>query len=276
MTLRSCLELPAGNASPLRIVQISDIHLLSGPDKLLLGINTQDSFQAVLEQLMTSNWPPQLIVLTGDLAQEPGVSSYSRLRSLLQPLEVPCVCLPGNHDQPGLMLNELRDRNVYCKTRVSIDDWQLICLDSSVPYSEGGHFSDETFVMLEDYLLANQSSHTLIFMHHHPLPIGSRWLDTMVLDNRDRFFEILQKYPNVRGIACGHIHQHVDTRFNGLRILGTPSSCFQFKPDSENFVLDDTAPGYRQFELYSNGRIETRVERIPELPAGLDFSCAGY
>jgi hypothetical protein len=42
----------------------------------------------------------------------------------------------------------------------------------------------------------------------------------------------------------------------------TPATCMQFKPKTAEPQLDDLPPGYRWFELYPDGRLETGVERI--------------
>jgi len=47
-----------------------------------------------------------------------------------------------------------------------------------------------------------------------------------------------------------------------VRILGTPSTCIQFKPGQDAFCLDDTSPGYRWMELLADGSIRTEVVRI--------------
>ncbi len=46
--------------------------------------------------------------------------------------------------------------------------------------------------------------------------------------------------------------------------MATPATCIQFKPDSNHFALDTLQPGWREIELYPDGRIETRVKRIKQ------------
>jgi Icc protein len=68
----------------------------------------------------------------------------------------------------------------------------------------------------------------------------------------------------------------MDQSAGGVRVLGTPSTCFQFKPDSHDFGLDITSPGYRTIDLYADGGIETQVVRLPEPLVGLQFNSQGY
>ena len=55
-----------------------------------------------------------------------------------------------------------------------------------------------------------------------------------------------------------------------------PSTCVQFKPGSEDFAVDDAAPGYRWFDLHADGRIETAVSRVEGVEFEVDFSVKGY
>lgn len=260
----------------IEVLQISDLHLLPEPNQTLLGVNTEETAGKVFEFAKSKLWPPDLIVLTGDLAQEPLSVTYERLNRFLESLDVSIVCLPGNHDDPQMMAQQLQSENVHCVSQILTSNWQIICLDSSVPGSNGGHFSDATFEILEDHLDQYPEKFALVCLHHHPVPIDCLWLDTMVLDNRKEFFTILQSRSQSRAIVCGHIHQDLNRTHQKLQVFGTPSTCFQFKPGSEKFVLDNQAPGYRRLSLYPDGTIKSEVLRLAELPKGLDLASAGY
>ena len=44
-------------------------------------------------------------------------------------------------------------------------------------------------------------------------------------------------------------------------VFSPPSTCIQFKRNSDEFALDFLPPGYRWINLYPDGRLETAVER---------------
>lgn len=273
LTLKSNRNRPGGS---LEVIQITDLHLLSDPENRLLGVKTDESARQVIELARTGKWPPDLVVLSGDLAQEAYVETYRRLDEILKPLGVPCVCIPGNHDDLAQMHSELKSDNVYCISQILGESWQFICLNSSRPDSPSGYFSTEALQILESHLDEYPEKFALVFLHHHPLPIGSTWLDTMVVDQSQKFFAILGTRSQCRAVAFGHIHQALDMAHENLRLFGTPSTCFQFKPGSEDFLLDDQPPGYRHFSLYPDGKIQTGVFRLPQLPQGLNLSSSGY
>ena len=84
----------------------------------------------------------------------------------------------------------------------------------------------------------------------------------MSLTNSDAFLATLARYPQVKTIVFGHAHQEATAQFQHVHIYGTPSTCTQFKPESQTFALDELAAGYRILDLHDDGHIETCVKRI--------------
>ena len=79
------------------------------------------------------------------------------------------------------------------------------------------------------------------------------------LRNSDEFFKVIDQYANVRGVAWGHVHQASDHERNGVALFSTPSTCAQFLPNSDVFMMDTRPPGYRWVNLMPDGSIETEV-----------------
>ena len=142
--------------------------------------------------------------------------------------------------------------------------WQVILLDSQVSSAPHGELSAYQLDWLKMKLAENPARHSLVVLHHHLLPTNSAWLDQHNLRNAHEFSEILSQFNNVKGILYGHIHQEVDGYWLGYQTMATPATCIQFKPDSNHFALDTLQPGWREIELYPDGRIETRVKRIKQ------------
>lgn len=262
--------------SPIRFVQITDFHLLASPQQRMMGIDTEHSFLVALDHAWRQCADAEFFLLTGDLVQDASHSTYQRLRSHLELLPVPCYCLPGNHDAPALMQQVLVGGNISYPTQIPLDGWQILCLDSTIPHDPCGHLAADQLDRLEAQLSAQPQLHTLVALHHSPLPTGAAWLDTMRLDNHADFFALIERFPSIKAVVYGHIHQAMAVTRNGVQYLGCPSSCFQFKPDSVDFALDYVPQGYRWFELYADGSLKTGVVRMEEVPAGLDMASGGY
>ncbi|NOT11681.1 MAG: 3',5'-cyclic-AMP phosphodiesterase [Methylococcaceae bacterium] len=260
----------------LSLLQITDMHILPRPEDTLLGINTNYYFNAVLAAAFAERPHYDLILLTGDLAQEPCPASYQQILNSLLPYQTHCVCLPGNHDDYSLMQQVLNTDQISCNKQVFIGNWQLICLNSQIPGSPGGRLANEELIFLEQCLTDNPDVPTLIAFHHHCLETNSTWMDTMTITNSQAFFSIIKNYSQIKAITTGHIHQVMDTTINTIRVFGTPSTCFQFKPKSRDFGLDTIGPGYRTLDLYNDGRIESTVIRLQEPLKGLQLNSQGY
>ncbi|WP_034943350.1 3',5'-cyclic-AMP phosphodiesterase [Erwinia oleae] len=273
----SLLKLPVASGSKIRILQITDTHLFAGKHETLLGIKTWASFEAVLQAISASQRPYDLIVASGDLAQDHTVAAYQHFAEGISRLSGPCVWLPGNHDFQPVMFGTLAEAKIGHEKQVLVgDNWQVILLDSQVSGVPHGELSDYQLEWLEKALDRFPQRHALVFLHHHPLPSGCTWLDQHGLRNSHMLDAVLQRYPQVTTLVCGHIHQDLDLDWNGRRLLATPSTCVQFRPHCTNFTIDTEAPGWRWLELFDDGRVETEVERLQTRAFSPDLDSEGY
>jgi Icc protein len=268
--------LPASHEGPIRLLQLSDFHLLRDPAETMMGINTEQSFKSVVYAASRDHGPADLVLMTGDLAQDASPEVYARLRDYLQAVDVPVCCIPGNHDELELMQSYLLSDSIYLGGEILLGSWQIICLDSTVLDSAGGYLRRDQMAFLESALDSAAGLYTLVCLHHSPLPTHSQWLDTMRLGNGEEFIGLLQNRKRVRAVVFGHVHQAMDIWEGDLRLLACPSTCFQFKPGSSDFALDAAAPGYRWLDLHPDGAVATGVVRLASLPTGLNLASPGY
>jgi Icc protein len=275
--LESLFELTVAGGAAVRILQITDTHLFADKEKTLLGINTYRSYQAVLDAIAAQPREFDLIVATGDLAQDHSEAAYQHFAEGIVQLPAPCVWLPGNHDFQPAMVNALEKAKISPSKHVLIGDrWQVILLDSQVFGVPHGELSEYQLEWLDRCLQAHPERYTLLLLHHHPLPSGCTWLDQHSLRNSHALGEVLQRHPKVNTLLCGHIHQELDLDWQGRRLLATPSTCVQFKPHCTNFTIDDVSPGWRYVDLLPDGRIETQVYRLGNDDFRPDMDSEGY
>ena len=261
--------------SPVTIAQVTDLHLFASDRQELLGLPTAQSFQAVLDRLMQLRSHLDLILLTGDLAQDGQAESYQRLQTWLKPLGIPTYLLPGNHDNPMVMQQVLQESPISSEKSFNIKDWNLVLLNSAVPGQVHGYLSEGMLSWLERELQRLKARPTLIAFHHPPFTVGSTWLDGSALQNAEAFFKVIDSYPHVKLVVFGHIHQEFDRQRRGVRYLGCPSTCIQFEPQSAQFALDHEVPGFRLINLYPDGVCKTKVERV-NYACQPDFAALGY
>ena len=241
----------------LRVVQITDSHLFADPTSKLNGLDTEYSLQKVMDAVLETE--PDLIIFTGDLVDRPEAGAYLRLKAILEQSSVPVFCLSGNHDSPDMLKNMLSSELIKVDDSALFGNWQLVFLNSYVPNTHSGRLSSEQLEMLNSQLSQHPRHSTLVCLHHHPVSIGSPWMDSMALDQAQDLFNIIDQYPQVKGVIWGHIHQDFEQIRNAVLLLGTPSTCVQFMPGVSKFRLDDKPPGYRWLNLLTNGEIETGV-----------------
>lgn len=265
-------DFPSGT---VRLVQITDSHLYNTENKNLLGINTLQSLRQVITKAQNDAWSFDMVLATGDLAQESSQASYQSVMREFCRLNIPVYALPGNHDHLQTMQSVFTKQNIQLPPDIELAHWHLVFLNSVIIGSEGGHLAKTELARLKK-VLDNTDKHVLIALHHQPVAIGSRWLDTMRVDNGDALLQLVSQYDRAKALLWGHIHQAFDANVENIKLMATPSTCIQFKPQSKEFALDVIPPGYRRLALQPNGDIYSDVIRTDDMPEGLDHNSGGY
>jgi Icc protein len=255
-------NLSATDASVVRLLQLTDCHILAGERDCLRGMNTRASFEAVCEAAFSENADLDLLLATGDLAQDSSASAYRYLAGRFNALDLPVFWLPGNHDDAGLMHEQLNGEQIFGAKQVVIGGWVIVLLDSTLAGESSGQLSRHQLDFLDTALRQHAQLHALVCLHHQPLPTGSAWIDQLGLHNAQTFTDTISAQANVRGVLWGHVHQQWHRQIDGIEWMSTPSTCIQFKPGSKGFALDDLAPGYRRLDLLADGSIVTAVQRV--------------
>ncbi|HEX5843322.1 MAG TPA: 3',5'-cyclic-AMP phosphodiesterase [Pseudomonas sp.] len=261
--------------SSVLLVQLSDSHLFAEAAGKLLGMDTQDSLQRVIERVLQEQPQIDLMLASGDLSQDGSQASYQRFRDMTAVIAAPARWFPGNHDDVPAMQAACAGSDLL-EPIVDLGNWRITLLDSSIPGAVPGYLADDQLALLERALSEAPERHHLICLHHHPISIGCRWMEPIGLRNPEALFAVLQRFRNVRALLWGHIHQELDQQRDGLRLLASPSTCVQFAPGSEEFQVDSTAPGYRWLRLFDDGRLETGVSRVTGIKFDIDYSVKGY
>ncbi len=226
---------------------------------MMRGVNTYETFAAIIERINNGTRRPDAVIATGDLVQDETRRGYERFRDVMSNMGVPIHCVPGNHDSPRIMAEILNVAPFRFCGHAIYENWCLIMLNTTVRLDDAGRLAANQLEFLEHTLASHPDHHVLIGIHHHPIPMGSLWLDGINLRNSEDFLDTIDRHRNVRGVVWGHVHQASDRDRNGVRMLSTPSTGSQFLPDSDTFKVDSKPPGYRWLDLMPNGAIETEV-----------------
>ncbi|MDX1490893.1 MAG: 3',5'-cyclic-AMP phosphodiesterase [Pseudohongiellaceae bacterium] len=263
----------------LRLLQITDSHLFKDPSAALLNLNTQESFEKVLELVQEKEASFDLVLASGDISQDASQESYLRFGQAMDELGAPFVWIPGNHDRRHAMA-EVPGYSEASTPLLRSGNWQIVMLDSSVIGEVHGMLHDKDLQHLRASLEQAEQDpsieHSLVCLHHNPVPGTAGWMDGIGLHNSDEFLSLIKGSSTVKAVVYGHIHQELDFDYEGVRFFCTPSTCIQFKPDVEDFTLDTVNPAYRWFELDDDGSIRSAVERVQGFHFDVDHSSTGY
>jgi 3',5'-cyclic AMP phosphodiesterase CpdA len=214
---------------PILIAQISDLHI-KAPGELAYGkVDTAAALERCVAELNRLSPRPDLVVISGDVADTPTAAEYEHLLKLLAPLEIPFAAIPGNHDDRSLLRAALPQDGATPQGALNlaraVEGLDVVLADSSVPGASHGTLDDDTLRWLDATLAQSANRPALLFLHHPPFVTGITHMDVQNLRNVDALAALLQRHPRVRLVAAGHVHRATVTGFAGVpaTICPTPN-----------------------------------------------------
>jgi 3',5'-cyclic AMP phosphodiesterase CpdA len=246
-----------------RIVQLTDLHLTSSPDGRSWRADVWTNFRRALAHVKSEIGGTDLLVLTGDLANQRRPETYARLREAVDGWSDRLQVLPGNHDDREMVRAAFGDRLLPGRATLNfvarLGDFRLIGLDTLRPWHVHGLLGEEQLTWLAGEIGQSETP-TIVFMHHPPVRVGTWWLDKDLLRDHETLKDVVRGSP-VRALFCGHVHQESTGPFGDARVWTTPSTAYQFRPHSLLPGSERTPPAFRVIDL-DGERIATRVVRL--------------
>lgn len=243
-----------------RLIQISDCHLLSDPQRAAYGVNPANSLKAVLALLMQSQ--PDMLLITGDISGDDSPQSYQWLLALLEHTvgDTPWYVLPGNHDSNPAFDSLLGNKQLRVDAPLALGNWQIHGIDTR---HQGtlGYARPEQLTAVAQAIEAAPHSHHLLALHHHIEPSNS-WMDKHCLINAADVGRWIARQSGLRAAIHGHIHAQQHYHIGECAVMSVPSTCWQWAMQPE-FGVDDAKPGYRELLLSDDGTWTTTIRRLP-------------
>jgi Icc protein len=227
-------------ARPVLIAQISDLHI-TPPGVLAYGrVDTAAALSRSIDTLNLLSPRPDLVVISGDIADSSRPEEYEHARSLLDALQIPFALIPGNHDRRAPMRKVFPDPAYgpadggALNSIRSIDGLDIFLVDSTVPGAAHGELDAATLSWLDDRLTASRTRPALLFLHHPPFNTGIVYTDAMRLRNAGSLAAVLKRHPRVLLVAAGHVHRAAQTVFAGVSAsicpAGEQAVTLEFEP----------------------------------------------
>jgi 3',5'-cyclic AMP phosphodiesterase CpdA len=212
---------------PTLIAQISDLHIKRQGALAYNRVDTAAALSRCIAELNRFSPRPDLVVISGDLADTPTAEEYTHLKSLLEPLQIPFAAIPGNHDDRALMRAALPQDGAPAQGAINlartVGELDVLLIDSSMPGTNYGTLDAATLQWLDVTLAASTARPALLFLHHPPFVTGITHMDVQNLRNADALAGILHRHPRVRLVAAGHVHRAVLTTFAGIATTICPA-----------------------------------------------------
>jgi Icc protein len=241
--------------SVMLIAQVTDIHLGFEPDNP--AEFNRRRLDQVLHRLVTMAPRPDLLLLTGDLADRGDAASYRRLRNALSVCPFPIHAIPGNHDDRATFIAEFPEAGTadgFVQYEAEAGALRLLFIDTNEAGRHAGAFCTVRAHWLKARLAEQTDRPTVIVMHHPPVETGIEWMNTHPDEPWvARFRDALGGAPHVVGILCGHIHRAVSVGWEGQTVSICRSTAPQVAldlrpidpdvPDGRAMIVADT-PGY--------------------------------
>lgn len=271
--------------APILIAQISDLHI-TRPGVLAYGrVDTAAALTRAIDALNRLTPRPDLVVISGDVAESALPEEYDRAKALLAALQIPYAVIPGNHDRRA-PLRAVFDNPDYAgdgplNARRELGPLDILLLDSTVPGSAHGEIAPETLDWLERALAASATRPALLFLHHPPFDTGIAYSDTMRLVNPQPLAGLLARHRRALLVAAGHVHRAAQTVFAGVSAticpVGEQAATLEFELRwPELFMIEPPA-----FHLHAwlpgdaFGSVVTHLVPIGDFPGPYPYGNAG-
>lgn len=220
------------SAGEIKFVQVTDSHFsITNPyseevlRKTVDDINTLDGVS--------------FVAFTGDNIDKPQPEELAAFVRIVNKLNVPYYLVIGNHDvfkTNGLSKEEyfeiVKNNNFLYRFKTpnyvfKKGEFVFIVVDGAKEVIPGsvGYYKEETLAWLEKNLKKYEKKQVII-LQHFPLvePKESKSHRTY---QKEKYLELLKKYPNVKAVISGHYHLNSEKMLDGIYHISSPSLLVQ-------------------------------------------------
>ncbi len=261
-----------GNSGVL-IAQITDTHVGFEPEA---GENEFNfvRFRNVLGHLLSQPVMPDMLILSGDLADGGLADSYTRIRGLIEDCPFPVHIIPGNHDDRETMLKafpECPTADGFVQFAIECVGLRILCLDSFEPGRHGGAFCETRAAWLARELKEHPDTPTVLFVHHPPVVAGIDWMDPKPHEAWfQRFHDTVAGHKQIISIQAGHLHRPLHSVVEGIPLSVTPAVAPAVALDLRPMDIDTAdhrpivaaEPPFYSLHLWKNGTLVSHFQPV--------------
>jgi len=194
------------------IAHISDLHIGGRPE-------SEARAERVIQHVCAMRPAPDVLLVTGDIADHGLPGEYATARDLLAAWPGPILVGTGNHDvrEPFAEVLLGGPRTGPLDQELEVGAYRFLMLDSLVPAPPGeridhGLLAPGSLTWLEQRLAASPTR-TFVCFHHPPTTVGIAGADEIQLHNGAELEAVLDPHPHVVATLVGHNHTMCVTTF---------------------------------------------------------------
>ncbi|MCB0882056.1 MAG: metallophosphoesterase [Thermoleophilia bacterium] len=233
-----------------RVLHISDTHFAApGHAGEPPGLDPVARLETVLDAVAAEGFTPDLIVHTGDVADDGSADAVERVRARLAAV-APTVAVPGNHDNPAVV------RRAFGPPEAVAGPWRVAGIDTVIPGEVGGHSRALAAAV------AAADGPTILLMHH---PIRSHsthpWFR---VDGGEDGLPLLAASPHPWVVLSGHTHEVYEEAAGPdgrVRLWGGPATHYALRHEADAWRVVPGRTGARLIELGDDGAVAARIVR---------------
>jgi Icc protein len=260
------------------IAHLSDPHLCPKGQLYQSVLDTTSRFAEALEQ--AAGFAPDLLILSGDIAEQGDAESYALARDLLARMPCTILAIPGNHDdrerfRAGLagLPNLAPLTSTGPLHTVAEGPVRVIGLDVTVPGDHHGLVTTDHADWLEATLQAAPQQPTLIVMHQPPFATGIGFIDDYRCFGDALLDQVLARHPQVICLLAGHVHRFALTSFSGRPALTAPATstslALRLQPGAEPASV--TEPAGMLLHHWQGGQLVSHLQVVGRYPGPHPF-----
>ena len=227
------------------VAQLSDVHLRREPSDPGQPGNPEWCLErtvaAVREALVGRAL--DLVVLTGDVADDGSREGCARALEMLAPLDAPVLATPGNHDDLAAVADVFGGA-----TSADLGPWRVELVDTVVPGQEAGAID---VAAVGARLDAVATRPTMLAMHHPLVTLSTG--EMFQVEGAAEMVAALQARPWMRVVASGHLHEVFNVHLAGVAHLGAPSTWYSLEHEAEEYRFVDGFVGAQLLDLHDDG-----------------------
>ena len=233
------------------VLQLSDTHFTEAGDRTVKGHDPAVRLDRVLGAWEASGVRADLVVLTGDNADDGSIGACRRLAAALRTLGAPVLAVSGNHDVAAKV------EAVFGRPEaIEVGAWRVVGVASERPGRTEGTVDVAECLARLDRL---DDRPTVIAVHHPPVSVSTHpWFQ---LEGASDLLSGLGRRPHVRAVISGHLHEAFQRTGDGrLELLGAPSTLYGLHHRGDDWTeAGDGATGARVLRLFDDGSMTSSV-----------------